>query len=252
MQDSFETEKPKSNRTSPNAEDSQYQSGGSRRKGSIRFYDEVQSVDEANKKRNETASVLQQDDSGYPPNGYEYKESLQEYNSQGQGQNELQQQQQQQQDQIYSQHDYTDQPHDVYATGDYDASQYVDQQNYDRDQYGTGTLQPADEYNYQTEYQGYDTQKYDQQGYQSNEQPPEPTQPQEQYNTGMYQESTAKPTFDTPSYQPTQPAQPQQSYTEPSSSTTTMGQKYKGNGNSAGSGQRQQSVSKQPAKKKFT
>lgn len=238
LQDSYETEKPRSNRTSPNAEDSQYQTNGTRRKGSIRFYDEIQSIDEANKTRDETGSVVQQDDSAYASSGYEYKESVPEYNQTNQSANEVQQQP----DQMYSQLDYTNQP---YGTTDYESTQYVDQQNYDQNQYGTsGNSQPTDEYAYQSEYQGYDLQ-----GYQSAEQLQQQQQQPEQYSTGMYQESNTKPNYDTSTYQP---AQQQPSYTEPIPTNTNVGQKYKGNGNTAISGQRQQPMSKQPAKKKFT
>lgn len=234
MQDRYETEKPKSNRTSPIADDIQYQTNDTRRKGSIRFYDEVQqSTDETNKTRNETATMLQQDDSAYASSGYEYNENIPEYNQTDQDPNKIQQTS----DQMYSQLDYTEQP---YGTREYDGTQYTDQQNYDQNQYGTaGTVQPTDEYNYQTEYQGYE-----QQNYPATDQLQQP----EQYNTEMYQDNSTKSNYDTGRYQT---AQQLPNYTEPNPTTTNVGQKFKGNGNTTASGQRQ-SMSKQSAKKKFT
>lgn len=233
VQDSFETEK--SNRRSSNAEDD-LQANGARRKGSIRFSDEIQSVSDPITQREESLSKLPQDASKYLQKEYEYQESSQEYNPSAQ--DHIQQQQQQQQ-QIYSHPEFTDQRQyeqsgEIYnSTGGYDSSQYINQETYDNSQYGTAELQPSNEYDYQsdTQYQGFDTQNYTQPG----EQPLENL-----YQSEPYQEENTMAEFDIKQNQPMQ----QQSYTDR--------QRYKVNGNGANSATQRQTMSKQPTKKKFT
>lgn len=223
VQDSFETEKLRSNRTSPNLEDDQSQPNDIRRKGSIRFYDEGQSFEE--EKRIE-------DTPKYTQNEFDYEKILQ--------------QKQQQQDQNYSQLEYPgsvyDKSENLFKTGQYDISQnfdtsqpiYVDQQNYNENQFGEGGLQPSSEHEYPY------AQSYEQ--YQSNQQPSELPY-QSKYTDGLYTEGAAS--ISTFEFGKSQPTQQQQSFAQP---TMEMGQKYKGNGNTASN----RSMSKQPSKKKFT
>lgn len=219
MQDSFETEKRKSNRTYPNN-----QSTGSNRQGSIRFYDNIQSVNVADKERDETVSEMQQDASMYKTNEFKYNQIPQEYDQTNQTQAAPQ-------EPFYdTQLDYRSQPHDIYESEQYDDSQYTDQQNYDGIQYRTEVPQPTSEYEYQTGYQEYDTQ---QPIYQSNNLPLEPLQ-QEQYGTDKYQERATKSTPDI------RTVQQYQNYAESNSNNPNMGQK-KGNEN----------MSKQSAAEKF-
>lgn len=255
LQDSFETEKSKSKRTSPNGDD-QIQSNGGRRRGSIRFYEDIQPTENVTRQRTGDTPISRQDDPGYANSGYEYKQNVQPQYSQSP---QIQAQSQPKENQIYSQLEYTDQtqynPSDgVYKTEEYDTTQYVDQQNYDSNQYGTGQLQSSGDYDLQNEYQptndyqGYQPTTYEQPTFQATEEPAM-YQP-EQYTTGLYQEGATKPTFD---YGNSSTAAEQQSYTEPISSNTNVGPKYKGNGNTtSATTQRLQSMSKQPAKKKFT
>lgn len=239
MQDSFETEKPKSNRSSPNTISSQSQSNGSNRKGSIRFYNEIQSADDTDKKKDETASILQEDSSIYKKNEHKYIPNVQEYRQTNQSLAEPQQ------ELFYdSQLDYTGQPLNVYESGQYDGSQYNDQQNYDGVQYRTEDPQPSEEYEYQSGYQGYDTQ---QQTYQSNKLPSEPLQ-QEPYGTELYQERSTKPNTDTRTYQT---VQQHQNYADSISKNSNMGQNFKGNGNGNGA-VRLPNMSKQSTTKNFT
>lgn len=221
MQDSFETEKHISNRTSPS---NQSQTNASNQKGSIRFYDEIPSVDDRDKEKDETASTLQQDSPMYNKNDYKYNQPLHEY----------EQSQPEPQNLFYdTQLDYTGKPHSVYESGQYDGPQYNDQQNYNNIQYKTEDPLPASEYEYQNAYQGYDPEK---QIYQSNNLPLEPLQ-QEQYETDTYQDGATKPTT----------AQQHQNYSISSSSNSNMALK-KGNENMA---VRQSNISKQSATKKF-
>lgn len=250
LQDSFETEKPKSNRTSPNQDD---QSIGSRRKSSIRFYEDIQPTENVARHSLDDTSVSRQDDTAYTKTGYEYTQNVQPQYSLAQSQAHAQPKE----NQIYSQLEYTDQtqynPSDgVYKTETYDTTQYVDQPNYDTSQYGTA----ANDYNFQSEYQPTtEYQEYDPTGYeQSTFQASEPLadtqyQPEQYVSSGLYQDGVTKPTYDYRIGQATE----QQSYTESVPSNPNVGQKYKGNGNSTtATTQRLQPVSKQPPKKKFT
>lgn len=225
MQDSFETEKRKSNQTYPNN-----QSSSSNRKGSIRFYDEIQSANISDKERNETVSAVQQDAPMYKKNELKYNEIPQEYDQTNQTQATPQQ--------FYdTQLEYRGQPHNVYESEQYNDSQYSDQQNYDGLQYRTEVPQPTSEYQYQTGYQEYDTQ---QQIYQPNNLPLEPLQ-QEPYGTDLYPERATKPTHDNST------AQQYQNFAESNSSNSIVGQK-KGNGNITN---KQPNMSKQFAAEKF-
>lgn len=254
LQDSFETEKPKSNRTSPNQDDP-VQSNGNRRRSSIRFYDDIQPTENVSRHSIDDTSVSRQDDAAYTKTGYEYTQNVQpQYSQLAQSQAHSQPKE----NQNYSQLEYTDQtqynPSDgVYKTEDYDTTQYVDQQNYDANQYGTTT---TNDYNFQSEYQPrseyqeYNPTRYEPTTFQTSEQPANTMYQPEQYvSDGLYQDEATKPTYD---YRIGQAAE-QQSYTESVPSNSNVGQKYKGNGNSTtAAAQRLQPVSKQPAKKKFT
>ncbi|XP_055307437.1 putative mediator of RNA polymerase II transcription subunit 26 [Sitodiplosis mosellana] len=216
VQDSFETEKIKSNRTSPNAEDDQSHPREVRRKGSIRFYDEVQSFEE--KKGIEASPEYTKDE-------YDYGKNLQ-----------------QQAQQEYTDPTGYDQSDSIIKAGQYDTSQYIDQQNYDENQYGAGDLQSTNEYEYQY------TQNYDQSGYQADEQPSELLYQPEQYVDGQYQQIVSLgSTLELEKHQPTQQ---QQNFPQLTSSNSEMDRKYKGNGNNTVSSR--QPVSKPPSKKKFT
>lgn len=229
IQESIETEK--ANRRSSNSEDDS-QSNGFRRKGSIRFYDEVHSTEDANAQRTESTSNLQQNDSEYAQKEYEYNETPQEYSDQSQ----------QQQQEIYSQPDFTDQRQyeqsdAIYGNADYNTSQYIDQQNYDN-QYGTNA--PTSEYEYQSGYQGFDTQNYA-------ESSDGQTLGGNLYQTEQYQQGETSQDYDTQQNLPTQ----QQSFTEPTSGATNT-QRYKPNGSNSNTAVQRQSMSKQSTKKKFT
>lgn len=220
MQDSFETEKHKSNRTSPTN-----RSRNPDRRGSLRFYDEIQSANFADKERDETSSGLQQNSSMYEKNEFKYNQSPQEYDQTNQTQLEPQ-------EPFYdTQIDYRD------HNEQYDDSQYNAQQNYDGIQYRTEVQQPTSEYGYQTGYQEYDAR---QQIYQSNNPSLGPLQSEQQYETDSYQERATKPTHDV--------VQPYQNFSESNSSTSNTGQK-KGNGNITN---KLPNMSKQSTTKKFT
>lgn len=223
MQDSFETEKSKSSRASPIADDSKNQAGTTQRKNSIRFFDEVQSVNEPNTTISETLHQ-EKDDSVYEyKNVSDYNQALQNQNSPSQNQVE-----------------YTDHPLNTYASNQYNTTQYINQQNYDSSQYEADDLQQKPGYNYQTEYQDYDVPKYEHSEYQNTEQPNDQVQQQEQF-FAVQPDGTTSTTFDSEVFQP---IQQRQSYTE-SSFASNVGQKY----NNA---PRQQNMSKQSAKKKYT
>lgn len=224
MQDSFETEKYKSNRSSPTI-----RSSGPDRKGSLRFYDDSSNF--ADKERDEPSPTEPQNASMYEKNEFKYNDSPQEYD-------QMNQIQTQSQKPFYdTQIDYRGQSHNAYETEHYNDSQYNDQQNYDGIQYGV--QQPASQYEYQPEYQEYDTE---QQIYQANNPPPEPLQPEQQYETDIYQERATKPTQDT------RTVQQYQNFSESNSSTPNMGQKN-GNGNITN---KPSNTSKQSTAKKLT
>lgn len=218
-QESFETEK--SNRRPSNAEDDLQSNGSSR------FYDEVQSVADTNFQTKETSSNLHQNESEYAQKEYEYNENPEEYSQLSQEQTQPPPQQQQQ---MYIQPEFTDQRQyeqsgDIYGTDEYNAHQYIDQQNYDSSQYGTNALQPTNEY----DYQGFS---------QSGDGPLESLYQSEQYpnedpNTELGIE------------------QNQPLVTEPTSSVTNM-QRYKTNGNNTNNPAQRPTMSKQSTKKKFT
>lgn len=220
MQDSLETEKYKSNLTSPTI-----RSSVPDRKGSLRFYDESSSSF-ADKERDETSPTIPQNASLYKKNEFKYNDPPQEYDQTSQIQTQPEKP-------FYnSQLDYTGQPHNAYETEQYNESQYNDQQNYDGIQYGAEVQQPTSEYEYQPEYQEYDAQ---QQIYQPNNLPTEPMQPEQQYESEIYQERAPKSAV-----------QQYQNYPEANSSTPNMGQK---NGNAIN---KQPNMLKQSTTKKFT
>lgn len=226
MQDSFETEKHKSNRTSPTN-----RSGIPDRKGSLRFYDEIPSSNFADKERDETSSAVQQNASIYENKELKYNQSPQEYNQTNQTKPEPP---------FYdTQLDYRGQSHNVYEPEQYDDPRYNDQQNYDGIQYRAEVQQPTSEYEYQPGYQEYDTQ---QQVFQSNNLPLETLQPEQQYDTDIYQERATNPSHDA------RTVQQYQNLTESNSGTSNMGQR-KGNGHVTNN---QPNMSKQFAPKKFT
>lgn len=199
MQDSFETEKRKSNRTYPN-------NHTSTRKGSNQFSDGIQSGIFADKERGETASAVQKDDSLYEKNEYSYDQIPQEYNPK----NQAKQTHATPQELFFeTQHDYRRQPHNVYESEQYDDAQYGGQQNYNDTQYRSEELQPTSENWLQDQVQETGYQEYDTRNLSV-----EPLQ-QQQYGTDFYQERTTKPT---PEIRTSQQYQ------------SNMGQK-KGNGN---------------------
>lgn len=204
LQDSFETEKLKSNQTSSN---NKFQSSGSSQKGSLRYYDGLQSIGDADKERDETSPAMQQDPSMYKNNEFKYNQILQDYEQRNQTQAETQ-------DQFYTtQLDYADQPQNLYESEQYSRPQY-DQQNYAGIEYsGAEVSQPTDEYDYQSEYQEYSTQ---QPNYQTNNLQLEPLR-QEQYGIDAYEEKATKPILDSRS------AQHHSNFTEPSISNPNMG-----------------------------
>lgn len=176
MQDGFGTEKRKSSITD--------------RKGSLRFYDDIQSANFSEKDRDETSSAVQQNASMYKNNEFNPTQA-------------------EQQEPFYdTQIDYRGQSQNVYESEQYNDSQYNDQQNYDGIQYRTEVQQPTSEYEYQPGYQEYDTQ---QQMYQSNNLPVEP---EKQYETDI---RATKPTHDVRS------VQQYQNFSE--SGTSNMGQR---------------------------
>lgn len=216
-QERFETEE--SNRRSSNAEDDLQSNGSSR------FYDE--SVADTNFQKKETSSNLHQNESEYTQKEYEYNENPEEYSQPSQEQTQPPPQQQQQ---MYIQPEFTDQRQyeqagDIYGTDEYNAHQYVDQQNYDSGQYGTNALQPTNEY----DYQGFS---------QSGDGPLESL-----YQSEQYPNEDPNAEFGIEQNQPMQ-----QSLTEPNSSVTNM-QRYKTNGNNTA---QRPTMSKQSTKKKFT
>lgn len=155
VQDSFETEKLKSNQTSPNTDDNKSQLTDIRRKGSIRFYDEAQPF--AGNTGIENISSVKE-------NEYEYGKSIHE------------------QEQVYKNPTSYDHSESVFKAGqyntsqNYDASQYIEQKNYNGNQYGEENLHPANEY----EYQQF-APNFEQSGYESNQQPTEFLYQPEQY-----------------------------------------------------------------------
>lgn len=221
-QENFETEK--SNRRLSNTEDDS-QSDSFRRRGSIRFYEE-----DSNIQRRDSASNLQQKEPDYIQKEFEHKENLQEYNHTPQEQDQTQ---------MYTQPEFTDQGQyeesgNIYASNEYNAPQYIEQQNYNDNQYGTN----ANEYDYQNEYQEFDAQNYTQPG---NELPPESLYQSEQYQN-------EDPEFGIQQNQSIQ--QQQQGFTEPTSGIANT-QRYRTNGNNPNTTVQRQSMStRQPTKKK--
>lgn len=223
MQDSLETEKYKSNLASPNI-----RSSVPDRKGSLRFYDESSNFADKVTNRDETSPAVPQNASMFKTNEFKYSDSPQEYEQTSHIQTQPQKP-------FYdTQMDYRDQPHNAYETEQYNDSQYNDQQNYDGIQYGAEVQQPTSEYEYQPEYQEYDAQ---QQMYQPNNLPP--LQPEQQYETEIYQERATKPTHGIES------VQQYQNFSEANAGTSNMGQK---NGNVIN---KQPNISKQSTTKKF-
>lgn len=226
MQDSLETEKYQSNLASPTI-----RSSVADRRGSLRFHDELSNFADKVTNRDEMSPTLPQNALMYTKNEFKFNDSPQEYDQTNQV--EIQSQKP-----FYdTQLDYRDQPHTAYDIEQYNDPQYNVQQNYDGIQYGAGVQQPTSEYEYQPEYQEYDAQ---QQIYQPNNLPPEPLQPEQQYEAEIYQERA--PTHDIKS------VQQYQNYSETNSGTSNIGQKN-GNGNIIN---KQPNISKQSTTKKFT
>lgn len=216
VQDSFETEKPKTSRPSLNIEDDQFQPRETRRKGSIRFYDEVQLFE--GKKGIETSPEYKSEEYGFDKN---LQQSIQ---------------------QEYTNPIEYDQSDRIFKTGqydypqNYDSSQYDDQKNYEDNQYGLDGS--ANEYEYQ----------YAQSTYKSNELPIDVLYQPEQYSDAQkFQEITsAQSTLELENPQLTQQ---QQTFTHLPSSDSEMERKYKGYENSTALNK--QPVSKAPLKKKL-
>lgn len=199
VQDSFETEKPKTSRPSLNIEEDQFQPRETRRKGSIRFYDEVQSLE--GKKGIETSP--------------EYKRE--EYGLEKNLQHPIQQE--------YTDPIGYDQSDRIFKTGqydypqNYDSSQYVDQKNYEDNHYGLDGS--ANEYEYQ----------YAQSTYNSNELPIDVLYQPEQYIDGqkLQEIASARSTLELEKPQLTQQ---QQTFTHLPTSNSEMERRYKGYENS--------------------
>lgn len=240
LQDSFETEKSKPNRISPNVGDIQSQSNAPRRRSSIRFYEENPSIGNISKQITEHNPIILPDATEYGKDGYD------QYIP-----NEMQSQQQQ--DPTHTKLDYTtqshyDEPSNIYETENYDTTQYVNPQIYDGHQYRTDTQQSNNDYNYQDGYQDYEASNYDGTGYQPNEQSSNALYLPEQYSDEIYRDEISKPM---PDHGINQTIQQPTAYME--SSNTSMDQLYKGNGNTTNTtAHRLQSTPKQPIKKKST
>lgn len=173
---------------------------------------------------------MQQKEPDYIQKEFEHKENLQEYNHTSQEQDQTQ---------MYTQPEFTDQGQyeesgNIYASNEYNAPQYIEQQNYNDNQYGTN----ANEYDYQNEYQEFDAQNYTQPG---NELPHESLYQSEQYQN-------EDPEFGIQQNQSIQ--QQQQGFTEPTSGIANT-QRYRTNGNNPNTTVQRQSMStRQPTKKK--
>lgn len=223
-QENFETEK--SNRRISNTEDDS-QSDSFQRRGSIRFYEE-----DTNIQRRDSASNLQQKEQDYIQKEFEYKENLQEYNQTSQEQDQMQ---------IYTQPEFTDQgqyeqSRNIYASDEYNTPQYIEQQNYNDNQYAAN----PNEYDYQNEYQEFDAQNYTQSG---NELSHESLYQSEQYQN-------EEPEFGTQQNQSILQQQQQQGFTEPTSGIANT-QRNRTNGNNSNTTvQRQFMSTRQPTKKK--
>lgn len=271
--DSFETEKSKSNRTSPISDELQ----PVRRRSSIRFSDDVQLSTSSDSGRfaESNAETTSHIDSGY--SGKQYQESVQEYNQPATIQDTYStsdlQQSQQQQEPLYTQQDYTsaqqyDQSGNVYSADDYepqytteqyDTSQYTSAQQPEyvgsdatelQQQYDTSQPQQQQQYDDSTiqQYQPtYDASVYDQ-SYASTEQRPQTTYDTEKYSIAQYRDENNGSRL-SGSIQQQQQQQPQSStFTsnpESISSNPNLGQKYRGNGNTQQQQQQQQQLQSQ-------
>lgn len=264
--ENYENEKPKSTRSSPLGIDEQQPQITLRRKSSIRFYDEIPSNTIQSTNIEPTTATLN-DSLQYEQNQYDYEKSITEYS-------------QPIREQVYTQP--YEQSRAIYTTGNYDQQQYTvaaDPQ-YDTRQYRSGSQQSnyvVDDQYYQNAYRagyqsGYEPQNYEQKPYQSetisssipqteqllqyqtisrNESNQEQQQQQQQLQQEIQQ---PKQLQQSEAQQPKQ-LQQQSSITESITSNSNLGTKYKGNGNTSTAAQqqyRQQPVSKQPPKKKFT
>lgn len=227
LQDSFETEKSRPFRISPNAESDQSQSNGSRRRSSLRFYEENLSVGKISKQI--------ADPTDYTELGYE--QSIQQYIQSDQNQTQPQQLQEDHAYHEYKNQAQYDEPNSIYKTEDYDTTQYVNQPIYEGNPYRTDALHTPNDYNFHGGYQEYEAANFEQSGYQPNEQSSDALYLPEQYSGELYHEEI-KTIPDLGKNQSV--AQP--SYTE----SSKMGQTYKGSANSSNiATHRQQSMSKQ-------
>lgn len=194
VQDSFETEKRKTSRPSLNIEEDQFQPREARRKGSIRFYDEVQLFE--GKKGIEASPENKREE-------YSFEKNLQHPI------------QQEYTDPIgYDQSDTNFKIGQYDYSQNYDSPQYDDQNNYENKQYGLDRL--ANEYEYQ----------YAESNYESNELPSDVLYQPEQYSDEQnFQEIASASTLELEKPQLTHQ---QQTFTHLLPTNSGMEKKYKG------------------------
>lgn len=270
--DSFESEKPKSNRTSPISDESQ----SLRRRSSIRFSDDLQ-LPATDIVRNEPIIDTSQQLGGY--DAPQFQETIQEYNQQPM-QDTYSTADTQQQEQLYTQPEFTSaQPYDQsYSAGSYeqyDGTQYASAQQQQPQEYLGSEQYDTSELQYDPNQQQYDdTRRYSSSQQSQQYQPTYDATAYDQSYPSVEQQQTAYDTeqYTSGSYRDENNGSRiggsiQQSVTastpESVSGNANLGQKYRGNGNIQQQQQQPQQqqqqqfpkqtrpVPKQPPKKKF-